>query len=370
MARLPQGVRKRPDGKLEKRFTISGKRYSVYGATTKEIQEKEQELRDQIKAGAYTIEQNLTLETYFYRWLRSKEVTTKESTQVQYKSHMQLVLKYMGNKKLSSITRENIIDLQNKLVIKDGLASNTVNHKLMILRSVLNEAVIEHIILNNPALNIRGVKASEPKATETNHRALTVQEQKLFMQALKSNYLYHFIAIMLNTGMRYGEVAALTWNDIDYEENVIHVTKTISRTKKDYCAVGSSTKTPAGVRDIPMLGNTREILKEFKAKSELLPFPNTTIFTTVTGKIVDNMSVNRAIEETLLSLDDQGQHINHFSSHALRDTFATRCIESGMNPKTLQKILGHSSIDMTMNLYAHVMKDTMQEEMNRVRIVM
>lgn len=80
MARLAQGVRKRPDGTLEKRFTVDGKRYSIYGANNKELQQKEKEIRKQIEAGIYTDNRNITLNEYFYEWERNRQGVVKAST--------------------------------------------------------------------------------------------------------------------------------------------------------------------------------------------------------------------------------------------------------------------------------------------------
>ena len=89
---------------------------------------------------------------------------------------------------------------------------------------------------------------------------------------------------------------------------------------------------------------------------------------TVYGNQIDNCTINRAIRSTLKSLDKTGVHIERFTSHAMRDTFATRYIEQGGNMQTLKTLLGHSSITLTMDLYAHVLPDTKQNEMQRISI--
>ncbi len=94
------------------------------------------------------------------------------------------------------------------------------------------------------------------------------------------------------------------------------------------------------------------------------------MFTAVYGGIVHNHAVNRAISGTLGRLEDQGKPIGHFTAHALRDTFAIRYIEQGGNPQTLKTILGHGSLAMTMDLYSHVMPNTKQKEMDKLKIVL
>lgn len=112
MARLAQGVRKRPDGLLEKRFTVDGKRYSIYGATNKELQQKEQEIRSQIEAGIYTDNRNITLNEYFEEWENNRQGIIKDSTAIstkmRYEKHIKPIL---GNKKIQKIEKREIVAL-------------------------------------------------------------------------------------------------------------------------------------------------------------------------------------------------------------------------------------------------------------------
>ena len=369
MARLAAGVRKRKDGTLEKRFTMNGVRYSVYGATTKEILEKEQERRNQISKGLYTENRNLTLEKYFAEWIERKKTTTKENTLLTYKSFYQKHLNpTLGNRKIISIERREVQKLQSDLL--EVLNPNTINIVFKVLRAVLNDAVKDRIITENVASGIKTVKADQEKATDTKHRALTPEEQAAFMNALQGNYYYNFIALMLYTGIRSGEASALLWSDIDYKNNVIHISKTLTRDSKRKYVIGNTPKTESGNRIIPLNDDIEKVLEQQKAINKILPFPTTNIFATINDKLVTAQQVNKAISDTLKALDQDGHHIEPFTSHALRDTFATRYIEQGGNMNTLKVLLGHSSITMTMDLYAHVLPDTKAEEMNRIRIAL
>lgn len=367
MAKLPQGTRKRKDGTFEKRFTIDGKRYSVYAPNTKELAEKEQELRNTIKEGRYKKNNSVTLDKYFSEWIERKEKTTKGNTLNVYSNYYKKhISETLGKKKIKDIERREVQLLQNKL--STDLSPTTTNTIIKVLRAVLSDAVKDDIITKNPTSNIKAIK-EVTKATESYHRALTLQEQELFMTALKSNYYYHYIALMLASGMRCGEVGALQWSDIDYKNNVIHVTKTITRNIDRKLIIGDTPKTDAGQRDIPLNNTIKQILKEHKQKSNVLPFTTNIIFTTTRGCIMDNGIINRTIKNTLAEIEkNEGVKIEHFTSHALRDTFATRYMEQGGTIQRLQKILGHESITMTMDLYAHVLPNTLQDEMNKIVI--
>ena len=368
MAKLPSGTRRRKDGTLEKRFTIDGTRYSVYAVNTKELAEKEQLLREQIKQKCYTKNRNITLNQYFSEWIEEKKKTVKANSIGTYKSHYKnYICDSLGNHKIKDIERREVLQLQTEISKK--VSAKSTNHIILVLQSVLSDAVKDEIIIKSPASNIKGLKTNESKTvTDTTHRALTEQEQKDFMQELQGSYYYNYMALMLASGMRYGEVSALTWQDIDYKNNVIHVNKTVSRNEKGTNVIGDSTKSKAGQRDIPMNDTIKRILREHKAKYGILPFATCRIFVSVQGGIIGNPTINREIKKTLKRLADKGTVIEEFTSHAFRDTFATRYIEQGGKMETLKKILGHESITITMDLYAHVLPDTLQDEMNKINI--
>ena len=367
MARLGAGTRKRADGTLEKRFTVNGKRYSVYGKTTKEVTAKEQDIRKQIAAGIYTDNRNITLDGYFDEWIKGKRNGAKSNTlktySCYYNKHISPIL---GSRKVQQIERREVLNLQREL--SDTLSNNTNNMVIKVLRALLNDAIKDEVITKNPAEGIANLKERD-KASESYHRALTEEEQKAFMQEVANDYYYEFIALLLSSGMRSGEAAALCWNDIDYKNNVIHITKTLTFTEKGSLIVGDSPKSEAGRRDIPLTDTINGILARQRAKQRnVIPMGKNNVFVAVYGGLVHNHAINRAISDALTRLEAKGIHIEHFTAHALRDTFATRFIEQGGQPQTLKTILGHNSLAMTMDLYSHVLPNTKQKEMDSIHI--
>lgn len=368
MARLPSGVRRRNDGTLEKRFTVEGQRYSIYGGSVKDLEAKETEIREAISAGLYTQNRNITLDDFFSYWIEQKKNTTKLNTVLTYKTHYEKHLKKpLGAVKIKDIELRQIKELQIDLIKK--LSPTMVNNVIRTLKIILNEAVKENIILKNPASNTKGVSVTR-KATETYHRALTREEQAAFTEELKGDYYYYYLSLMLLTGMRAGEVGALTWNDIDLKDNVITVNKTITRDDNGVSIIGESPKTKAGRRSIKINENIKKLLTEYRRTFEILPFNTTQVFTNTRGGLVSIQSLNRSITATLQRLEAKGKHIERFTSHALRDTFATRFIEDGGSPQVLKVIMGHESFQMTMDLYSHVTPEKMEEEMNKIHIAL
>lgn len=369
MARLPVGYRQRSDGRIECRFTVNGKRYSCYADTVKECREKERQLREDIANGLYTQNRNITLDKYFEEWQKTRKGTIKSSTAFSnknlYKNHIKAA---MGHRKLVDIEKREIVVLQQDLAEKLGASS--VNAVMVQLKSILNDAVVDGILIKNPAAGVKPLKA-EKKATETCHRALTEEEQKLFMQEAQNEWLYEMLALLLCTGMRVGEASALTWSDIDYVNNVIHITKTASLTADGKRTVGTP-KSKTSARDIPMTAAIKDILKSQKNKQSMIHGNiinlSQNVFEGVYGGTVFTASVNKAIQETLKRVNKDKVVVEHFSAHALRDTFATRYIEQGGSPQVLKTILGHSSLAMTMDLYAQVLPNTKQKEMDNIKI--
>lgn len=369
MAKLGAGVRKRADGTLEKRFSVKGVRYSVYGKNSKELSEKEQTLREQIKENSYIRNRNITLDKYYEEWKIAKRGTIKESTELgndsRYKNHIKPTL---GHKKVVDIEKRELVQLQKKL--SETQQPNTVNLIFVQIKCMLNEAVIDGIIVKNPAVGIKPLKV-EKKATDTKHRALTVEEQKLFMQEIKSDWYYEQIALLLCTGMRIGEGSALTWQDIDYKNNVIHITKTVTRNTEGKYIIGTP-KSKSSNRDIPLNDTIKEILKSQKEKQKAIKGNviglNQRVFENLSGGMVHDATINAAIVKALGRINKEKEIIEHFSAHALRDTFATRYIEQGGSPQVLKTILGHNSLAMTMDLYSHVLPNTKQKEMDNIKI--
>lgn len=368
--KLPVGFRYRDDGSIERRFTVDGKRYSVYGDTVTECQENELSLREQIRNGLYVNNRNITLNAYYKEWRTTREGTVKGNTALniesRYKNHIGPAL---GHRKVVDIEKREIVKLQKALAQKQK--ETTVNVTIAQLKCIFNGAVEDGIIARNPATGIKPLKPSGETAAETYHRALTVEEQNCFLEQAVNEWFYELIVFLLCTGMRVGEASALTWQDIDYVNNVIYVTKTVSRTS-DGKYIIDTPKSKAGIRDIPMNDDIRSILKNQKAKLNLVHGNvinlSQRVFEGFSGNIVYNGSLNQAITRTIKRMEKQGMKVDHFSAHALRDTFATRYIEQGGSPQVLKTILGHSNLHITMDLYSHVMKDVKQKEMNSIRI--
>lgn len=369
---ISAGFRQRKDGKYESRFTINGKRYSVYAATLKECREKDAELRERIKNGLYVDNRNITLDRYYSEWRAARMGTVKGNTVLgmdsRYKNHISPAL---GHRRVADIEKRKIVRLQKELAMKQK--ATTVNTTIVQVKGILNDAVADGIMAKNPAAGVKPLRVDAKEASETYHRALTENEQRTFMEYVRNEWLYEMIALLLCTGMRMGEAAALTWGDIDYINHVIHVTKTVSRSADGKFITGPP-KSKSGIRDIPLNDTVKAVLKSQREKLETVhgnvASLSRSVFENVYGGMVYNATLNKTISNAIERMNGDGMRVEHFSAHALRDTFATRYIEQGGSPQVLKTILGHSSLSMTMDLYAHVLPNTKQEEMNSIHIAL
>ena len=372
MARMPLGMRKKENGLFEKRFTVNGKRYSAYGHSAKECAKNEMEMREEIKAGLYNSNKNVTLDAYFDEWEKSRVGVIKNSSieiiRSRYDNHIKPVL---GKTKVQKIEKREVIKLHQDL--SKNLSATTTNSVIAVLKSVLNGAVDDEVIAKNPAMTVKPLRTDDrPKASETIHRALTREEQKAFMEEAKSEWLYEFFCFSLCTGMRINEITALKWSDIDYVNNVIHITKTL-RWKKGGGITETPPKSKTSRRDVPMNDTIKKVLQMQREKIALVygdifarQLDNNIFLGSNGSRAIASATVGYSIDSVLKRLRQQGIEIERFTHHAFRDTFATRYIEEGGNMQTLKKILGHNSLATTADLYSHVLPDTKQQEMQQI----
>lgn len=205
-----------------------------------------------------------------------------------------------------------------------------------------------------------------PQRAKRRTRVLTLDEQEKFLTAAKESINYHHFLFVLQTGIRSSELRGLKWSDIDFENRMIHIRRNVTHDSTNNRYITGELKTNSGLRDIPMTQTAYDVLTSMKCrqasgKQKVISFEFADhVFLNRNGKLLPNSNYDRYLEKIC---DKAG--IERISMHILRHTFATRCIESGMKPKTLQKILGHANISMTMDLYVHVTEDEKETEMQK-----
>ena len=359
------------DGRLQKSFTFNGKRVFVRAKDKEELEKKIYEKKQELEQGK-EMHDNPTIAVFFDRWMENRRGSVKESTLRSQQCHYNTVsmIKIDGKNfkdcRLSEVTPEDIRIIQRSLS-NSGIRTQTVNDKIAFLSHIFHDAVIERYIDFNPCTPVKPLKKTEVAARDTIHRALTPEETTSFFDCAKekNSYYYNVFRIAIQTGMRIGEIGALKNSDI--YDNTIHINRTITRGENGAYYIGSDCKTWHGTRTIPMNPVIAEIIENQRKINRLLD-----------GNVcsIDDL-IFKAPERGLLMSTPVDREINrickktgidHFTCHAFRDTFATRAIEQGMQPRTLQALLGHAHYSITMDLYGHVIDDTKEKAMNQINI--
>ncbi len=367
--------KKRKDGYLRSSFTIEGKRYYVYGTNSKDLHEKELQKREEIEKKLES-KYDPTIKEYYEKRIEYRKDSIKSNTVRNISRSKNSVCRIyiesssrtFGEIKIKKVTAEDLRELQKKLL--ETCQTTSVNNYMSKLKHVFCDAIREHIIQYNPFDLLTNLKRTEEKARDTYHRALSIEEQQAFFncELTKNSIYYNVFRMAINTGMRIGEIGALKYKDIKTDYFIVQ--RTITRVNGDAWGIGQDVKTKAGRRNIPINDNIKNILESQRRLNQIRKQSNIIdleelVFCGPRGGLVADLYVNREINKICKAIN-----IDRFTSHAFRDTFATRAIESNMNPKTLQEILGHKDFAITMNLYAHVLDKTKKEEMDNLHIVL
>jgi len=287
----------------------------------------------------------VTLNEWYDYWIENVKIpTVKIGTYQNYqKIYSSRIKDVLGNKKLNDI---RLIDCQ--CLLNNELKSHkssTVKQTLVCLQQMFNSAVDNELLAKSPA-----AKAKVRSGCQKERRVFTADEQKRFVEHI-NNHQFKYrdeCLFILETGLRIGELLGLKWSDV--KDGKITIRRSMYYDFYNHRYVETTVKTNAGNRTIPLTNKARSILKHRKmTRIDYIFFD---------PKQKTKVSIDKSL---WWACDKMG--IERISVHGLRHSFATRCIENGMTPKTLQRILGHSNISITMNLYVHVTDETLEKEM-------
>lgn len=359
---LGLGISQRQDGMYTGRFTTkSGKRKQKYFHKLQECRAWIAEARFQDEHGNPLFSDSPTVDAWFEYWLNEvKGDSIRETTRNCYKKNWRSrISPIIGDMELQDVKPIHCQKILNDMMKTHK--NKTIKSRRFLLWTVFECALENNFIEKNPVTN--NVKASGGQQSKE-RMALTIEEQKEFLKEAKNYCYYNEYALVLQTGLRVGELTALKWSDVDFTNKKLHISRSAATMPQKGFIIGD-TKTYSGIRDIPLTDEAIRILKDQKAKSKdekviSMKYADY-IFTNRRGNLIRTSAYYRGI-----SVVCNHAGLRQISMHILRHTFATRCIENGMRPKTLQSILGHSKIEMTMNLYVHVTEDSKIEEMELI----
>lgn len=370
MPRKGENIYKRKDGRWEGRYVkgrdgkkaIHGYVYSKsYSEVKKKLILKRAEYaREENKSSTLALK-DLPFSELSEMWLNSIQASVKESTWIKYRNILKCsIVPQLGNTKLSEIDYSAVSGLCNDLMEpsgkdQSGLAAKTVADALSLTKSVIKYASRMKYMTDRTALDVSVKVKNAPL------RVLSVQEQQILISEITEelDFTGLGIYICLFTGIRVGELCALTWDDISLENNMIHIHRTMQRIQtpdsdKKTTILIAEPKSQYSIRDIPIAGTLREKLIQQTVKEGY-------VLTGNKNKYVEPRTMQNRFKAIV---ERCGIWDAHF--HTLRHTFATRCIEVGFDVKSLSEILGHANVSITLNRYVHPSMDLKQKNMDKL----
>lgn len=376
---LGKGLRQRKNGTYTARYVNRfGERKELYSKNLSELKRMLNTAIYDDQNGRSVINNSVTVSEWFESWMEVHKYqvirnNTKSYYTTVFRKHIEPSL---GKKKLNDVTQISIKALIKDLD-KNGYRYETKNKVRIMLLDMFDKALIDNFVLKNPCKGVKVVRDEEKDI-----RVLTRDEQTEFFDCCKGTFYDNLFIVAVSTGLRQGELCALTWDDIDLEKKEISVTKTLlyqkldGDTKKTFHINPPKTKTSK--RKVPINKQCEIALKkQFIQRNNVMSRKSAKplegfeelLFTTKYGTpICDQImidAIHRIVDEINLCRDELEQ-MEKFSSHCFRHSFATRCFEANIPPKTVQTYLGHATLQMTMDLYTSVLSLQQQEDMEKL----
>ena len=377
---LGKGISQRKDGKYCARYTDRfNKRQSIYGKTLKEVKNKlAKAIADDIRH-TNIINEKTTLDDWYVQWM---DVYKKPVIRKNTKRHYEHIYKTkisptLGKERLTDITKLKITSMINKLN-EQGYQWETLHKVKVLLSDMFDKAMEDEFVVKNPAKSVRLPKNKPAREI----KALSKEDQETFFECASGTFYNNLFIVAVNTGLRPGELFALTEKNINFAKGELYVTNTLLYQKLDGDEKKTfhleDPKTYTSRRTVPiykicmsaLLSQVRihKILYNKSPYKNNLEFPNllfTTRHCTPLNSVLYSAAIDKIVNEINLMRDSLDK-MESFSGHAFRHTFATRCFEAGIEPKTVQSYLGHASLQMTMDLYTSVFPDKKRMEIQKL----
>lgn len=370
MSKPGENISKRKDGRWEARY-IKGRREDgkiifgyVYGKSYHEAREKKNAVLGNIGETENGVDDSCRFGTLLDTFLIKKKTAVKESTYSHYceivNNHIRPLL---GELPVGGITGR-IIDRftgekleSGRLDGGGGLSAKNVRDILSVIKMTLDIALEDEIIT-------RKISFAKPRLKAKTIDILSPEEQNLILELASSGDLREFgYYLCLQTGLRIGEICALRWNDIDFENRLMRVDRTLIRisdtggTDKKTKVIFDSPKTQSSSRVIPL----PDVLIRELAFRKSCAMSGDSFLLTGTDAYIEPRLYTYNFKQFL-----DKNHMKHYGFHALRHTFATRCIENGFDAKSLSELLGHANVKITLERYVHPSLDLKREHMRRL----
>lgn len=347
---LRKGEVERKDGRYEYRFADeNGNRKSIYAKSLDKLRKREAEIENSI----YCMESQTPLIDIAREWLSLKQNIT-DSTHRLYERHLEILSEHPVSRKPVGDLKK--IDIQKYLqwLHDQDYSWSWLHQQYICIQQVLELALDNDMVTKNVS---RGCMKSFRKCKKSEKEALTQKQIDVMLERLQKTdtQVYQVSVAILETALRRGELAALTWSDVNFKDNTISVDKQL----QIYCGdvIISKPKTEAGVRVIPMSPTLHSLLKDMRKKRK----PSIYVFTNRDGNPLNPNTFSQRMRHKCETI----KGLPKITPHVLRHTACTRMIESGMSVSSVQYIMGHASPNVTLEIYTHISQDHVKEEFQR-----
>ena len=381
-------ITERNNGLFEARVTVNGKRKSFYGRTKAEIKTKYKKYLEEIDNG-FIEPKDIILNDYIEYWLKTFKQNTIEPSSYDKLERVYIyqIKEDIGEKKIGKITTKDIQNLiyERANPTKKGikpLAKSGLKKIYGLLNPCFEKAVKEGIIGKNPCIDVIIPREQYIQVETKEQFSLNDTEMQNFKNVALyklPNGLYKYrdgliLVIMLNTGLRVGEMLALDWEDIDFENRIMTINKTIqsnlvNRDKnaktKTYYKIKNGAKTAAGKRVLPLNDTILFYFNELKRDNEARGINTTFVCSTK----ANTRQTARNLLRSCSTINKNTDNNIHMSLHTLRHTFGSTLIRKGVDVSVVSKLMGHANIIITYNKYIHVIQEEAAKAMILTNVV-
>ena len=382
-------IRQRKNGLYEGRISNDGIRKSFYGYTKAEIKNKAKSYLMKVENG-FSEPKKILLSDYIEYWLKTYKLNKIEPPSYYrlYSVYEHQLKDSIGQKMMGDIKARDIQNFIDEMANPSNgkikpLAISGLKKIIQLLKPCFKTAIQEGILFLNPCDGVTLPKESCIKTPTKKQISLSDDEIEKFKEVALEKYKstaeycsrdFLVLLLIVNLGLRVGEMLALSWSDIDFENRIVYINKTLQSDirnfeakegeKKLYSRIKNSTKTNAGMRVISLNDSVMSYLEELRAYDKRNNIVSDYVACTTAGTLNRARNLQRSLERLLKKANIDKK----VSLHTLRHTFGSYLLRKGVGIEVISKLMGHARITVTYNKYIHTIKEEEAKAMNLIKV--